>query len=586
MLVVKSRTKLFVVGAALLRTTMAHGGGIQETICKEPHAVFFNQLGYTPNETKRITFLDHQYGSSCEVLNMRGELVLRAAIRELPSHPDYPFHLRECDISSLRDPGSYRIQLEHSSFRYSLAVRAEPLKDLLPASIKTFYYQRASLALAQDHAGKWARPAGHPDRNLRIRIEGESERRKDVPGGWYDAGDYGKYVVNAGISVGTLLLLAEHYPDAIGDDLNLPESGNRVSDLLDEIRYELEWLLSMQDEDGGVFFKVGAAQWPGFIMPHQDQQERLIIGKSTGSTLNLAAVAAHASRVFVRIDRRFAHRLLDAAENAWRWAKQNPQVDAPVYEGGGTGAYPDGLFQDEFLWAASQLARATKHSEYRHFLNHAIEASTLNNESEEAQWWRKTTAIAYLGLSRNTDSYILNRQMQAKVRQELINYAWRISNKARHEPFYIPYRGSEFIWGSNGGLANLGMILAEAYEISEEPAFLEALRAINHYLLGHNIHAISFVTGFGHRSVQAPHHRISGSDGIPNAIPGFIVGGPNIERPDAIFGVPYGPIQTGPLLYIDHEQSFGSNEVAINWSAAFSYLLAAVHHHAETPGKP
>lgn len=582
MKVAKFCGSLVFLAVSSIFTSPSHAGSQNSHPINGQNEAFFNQLGYTPHETKRVTIVGDESSTNCEVLNSVGQVVLRVNLRELSPHPDYPVRLRQCDVSALREVGDYRVQTQQFASSLPLHVRQDPINELFFASIRAFYFQRASLTLTPETAGPWSRPAGHPDRNLRTRVDGEAEQRIDAPGGWYDAGDYGKYVVNAGISVGTLLLLAEHYPDAIGDRLNIPESGNRISDLLDEVRYELEWLLSMQDKDGGVFFKVGSSAWAGFVMPHLDQQERLIIGKSTGSTLNLAAVAAHASRVFLKIDRHFSHQLLKAAEAAWRWARQNPNIDAPTYEGGGTGAYPDGVFQDEFLWAASHLARATKSIEYRQFLHRAIESSTLKDESAEALWWRKTTTIAYLGLSRLSDTDILSRDLQTKVRQEIVSYARRVASTARHEPFHIPYRGDDFIWGSNGGLANLGMVLAEAYTIDKDPAFLETMRATAHYLLGHNIHGITFVTGFGYRSVRAPHHRIIGSDTVHEAIPGFIVGGPNIEKPDAIFGIPYGPVQTGPFLYVDNQHSFGSNEVAINWSAAFSYLLAAIQHDSKT----
>jgi endoglucanase len=246
--------------------------------------VFFNQLGYRTLDRKVITVADTS-SLSCDVMDQQGRMTLTTPLQDLSVHPDYPMNLKSCDVSALQQPGSYTLKI--GDFRHPLPLRIAhgPWKDLMPASNKVFYFQRASVPLEAVHAGPWARPAGHPDNSLRTVVDGEPETKKNVPGGWYDAGDYGKYVVNAGISVATLLLQAERYPESVGDQLNIPESNNAISDLLDELRYELNWLIRMQDSDGGVHFKVGGAQWSGFVLPHQDFMERLIIGKSTASTL-------------------------------------------------------------------------------------------------------------------------------------------------------------------------------------------------------------------------------------------------------------------------------------------------------------
>jgi endoglucanase len=550
------------------------GTGAESADKGEDPGIFFNQLGYEPHDRKIVTMINTT-ASHCEVLDGKGRLLKSAVVQNLSAHPDYPLSLKSCDLSELQDVGSHTIRLGDYTYHYPLQVQLQPWKNLLASSGKAFYFQRSSVALDASHAGPWARPAGHLDRDLRVIVEGESSKRHDAPGGWYDAGDYGKYVVNAGISLGTLLLQVERFPHAIGDHLNIPESGNGVSDLLDEIRYELNWLLTMQDKDGGVFFKVGANQWSGFVLPHQDQFERLIIGKSTASSLNFAAVCAQASRIYAPLDANFAQHLLVAAETAWQWARMHPFIQAPAYASGGTGIYGDDHFFDEFLWAASQLAQVSDKPGYRSYLQEHLPQSHLRNEQAEAEWWKRTLPMAYLSLSRVRDASILTNVLQNQVKVELVAYARRMVNQAKDEPFQIPYRGNDFIWGSNGGLANIGMILMEAYAREADRRFLESARSILHYFLGHNAHGISFVTGFGFRSPRFPHHRPSGGDNVVEPVPGFLVGGPNIGRQDERDGAIY-KYGTGPLSYVDQQPSFASNEVAINWSAPLSYLLAAL----------
>src|SRR5690606_35637774 len=146
--------------------------------------------------------------------------------------------------------------------------------------------------------------AGHPDDRVAIHPSAASATRPAgtfivAPFGWYDAGDYGKYVVNSGITTGTLLSLLEDYPAAAQRlETNIPESGDGVPDLLDEVLWNLRWMLSMQDPaDGGVYHKLTTASFAGMVMPEAATAQRYVVQKSTPAALNLAAVAAQASRV-------------------------------------------------------------------------------------------------------------------------------------------------------------------------------------------------------------------------------------------------------------------------------------------------
>ena len=137
------------------------------------------------------------------------------------------------------------------------------------------------------------------------------------PGGWYDAGDYGKYVVNGALSTGQMLLLCTLYPQAVTDQaLHIPESGNGISDLLDELKYELDWLLTMQDEDGGVFHKLTAKNFSGFVSPEAYDLDRYVIGKGTAASLDFAAVLAQAARLLAPTNEFWSQKALEAAEKA------------------------------------------------------------------------------------------------------------------------------------------------------------------------------------------------------------------------------------------------------------------------------
>jgi endoglucanase len=168
------------------------------------------------------------------------------------------------------------------------------------ASLKFFYFQRASTALEEEYAGIYAREMGHPDNAVKYHVStGKADTSATFDGskGWYDAGDYGKYIVNSGISTYTLLQLYQHNKDYYKQlNLNIPESNNKVPDILDEIRWNLEWMLTMQDPtDGAVFHKLTTLNFSGAIMPQYDDDPRYAIGKTTTATWNFAAVMALAA---------------------------------------------------------------------------------------------------------------------------------------------------------------------------------------------------------------------------------------------------------------------------------------------------
>src|SRR5205823_2120648 len=171
-------------------------------------------------------------------------------------------------------------------------------------AIKGFYYQRTAIDLPVKYAGQWARPAGHPDTRVLIHPSAASADRPagtviSSPKGWYDAGDYNKYIVNSGITMGTLLSLCEDFPDYIKKlNTNIPESTNNVPDVLDEVLWNLRWMLTMQDPaDGGVYHKLTNASFDGMVMPDKATKERYVVAKSITATLDFAAVMAQASRV-------------------------------------------------------------------------------------------------------------------------------------------------------------------------------------------------------------------------------------------------------------------------------------------------
>ena len=537
----------------------------------DPTRILIDLEGWTPGAVKRF-LVAGSAGKDFAILDSSGKSVFVAALSPL-GHSDLSGQdLSVGDFSKFVRPGKWRIAvdtLRSTSFVIAPDVHASIFRDALRA----FYFQRASVALPESLAGVWARAAGHPDTGLDY-IEAKPARKGKgaAPGGWYDAGDYGKYVVNGGISVATLLTLQDLEPKLVPDGFSrIPESRNGVGDLLDEVRWELDWMSRMQDEDGGVFFKLASTSWNGMILPASDDLPRHIIGKTTASTLNYAAVAAQASRLWKGVDPKYSASCLVRAEKAWSWAKAHPDVSAPS-EHGGSGSYADSQFDDEFFWAASELWLASGKKSYRTEIASRIATLPMLESAD----WERTQNLGYysLALHAGTDSLGLI------ARGRLDTVAANLRATLDGSPLRIPT--GEFRWGSNGDLANRGVILALHHRLSGNRDDLDAMTEIVDYLLGRNPNGASYVSGHGEPSLKHPHLRYAVAGGQDAPPPGLLSGGPNAGRQDDLSHDPGGVRYTHSepaRCWIDDHRSYASNEIAINWNAPLALVLGYLDSH-------
>ena len=512
------------------------------------------------------------------------------------------------NFSEVSEPGEYAIQVWRNGRVAEILFETPPfaisdgwLFRQLLANIKSFYYQRSGVALVPEFAGKWSRPAAHRDDTLAFH---PSMRRAGVwnaHGGWYDAGDYGKYVVNGGVSVATLLLACELVEDSLvsagpekapvyGAVLGgAVDSGDGLKQysLIDEVRFELEFFLRMQDADGGVFFKVTPEHWDGFVSPRESDllQKRLILGKSTTSTLNFAAVMASAGRVYRYCDAAFAECCLQSAVAAYCWAVERPFVDWP-HNTEGSGGYGDEHAEDEFFWARAMLYREllTRGGTYGGLSAAELRPLLLDDvEKLPPKFgvdWRDTQNLGWMALALQD----LDVEMRSLARRTLENTALEIVKAQRLDAYGISL--SRFIWGSNGEIANHALTLAVVRrwkddigpvgtdEKCEKESTLDFwCRELLNFIYGRNPVDVCFVTGAAWSSPMCPHHRLSHSDGIVEPIPGLLVGGINSDRQDLHRAPHYSGNMPG-FSYTDEHCSFASNETAINWNAPLTAVLA------------
>jgi endoglucanase len=444
--------------------------------------------------------------------------------------------------------------------------------DALRLAMRSYYGQRCGCRV--DLGDGYHHEACHLDGAFHA-SSGRSGKVASA-GGWHDAGDYGRYVVNSGLSTATLLWAWELYPETLRNlKLDIPESGGKLPDHLAEVRWNLNWMLSMQDEkDGGVWHKQTSDRFCAFIMPEKDTLTSYVIGtgsepyKSTCATADLAAVAAIAARCYREFDVAFADRCLEAARKAWTWAVANPKVTFRNPHGVSTGEYGDGRCEDEILWASAELFRTTGEAQYEK----AFLAALQEKVEIAAPGWSSLSPFAYW-------TYCMAEKGKPEVRGSLIKAtqdaaAQRIARSGQNG-YGNTLRMRDYVWGSNGVAGNDAVLLLLANRFETNAAARDAAMANLHYLLGCNCFGVSWVTHAGRRPYQHPHHRPSGADGIDAPWPGLLSGGPNAGGGDAIANR---MAKQPPMkMWVDEQGAYSMNEVAINWNAPLVFLLAAAN---------
>lgn len=546
------------------------------------NGIKFNQIGFYPKSKKVAVVNGATKDSFYVVTENLLDTIYKDTLSVAKSWAYSGEVVRLADFSKIQTPGIYYMRVPGlNNVSDPINISENAFTEIDKASLKMFYYQRNSSAITSQYGGKWARASGHPDNAVKIHASAASTTRPtgstiSASKGWYDAGDYNKYIVNAGISTYTLLAAYEHYSaiyDTLG--LNIPESGGALPDILAETKWNLDWMISMQDpEDGGVYTKLTNPNFDGTVMPaNANSTDRYVIMKSTAATLDFAAVFAQAARVYSLYDQALATKYIDAAIKAFIWAENNPSItynqssmNAAYDPDITTGGYGDGYLGDEFNWAACELFVTTGNLNYLNYVN--------SNISVSAPSWPNVNTLGYISMSHN-DINLKNGVTASSYKNKIINTANTFKNHAIYTSAYqisMGQNAGDFTWGSNAVAANQSLVLLQAFAYTKDSSYLFAAQGNLDYLLGRNPMKFTYVTGFGNNSPYKPHHRPMEADGIVEPIPGFLVGGPHSGQQD---GCVY-PSNLPALSYLDETCSYSTNEIAINWNAPLAYILGAI----------
>ena len=520
-----------------------------------------NQVGYLPNAVKVAVMNGDAITDKASVVDCAtGKAVYEGDVAAASMNKSTGRNEARFDFSSVTAPGTYKIVAgDKESFEFKIG--ADVYDEAFKASLRMFYLQRCGMELTSDLAGDYAHPACHTEKAT---VFGTSEKI-DVSGGWHDAGDYGRYVVSGAKAAADLMLAYKLYPNAFDDALNIPESGNGVPDVLDEVRYELDWLFKMQNSEGGVYHKVTCANFPGFVMPEEETEELIVTPVSTTATADFAAVMAMASVVFAEFDMPYSQRCLDAATRATNYLESHKGVEGTKNPDGiVTGEYPDDKDIDERIWAYAELYKATGEAVYDEEFSKLMQSGA--SCAADLGWQGVSAYAGYAYLSAPTKGKFYDA-----VLASFMGGIADVEATASTDSYNSSLK--EYPWGSNMTIANNGMYVLLYDKIAGYAKGDEIARQQLNYLLGTNGTGYCFLTGFGTLSPTTPHHRPSQAKKA--AVPGMVAGGPNQNLED-----PYAQnvlADTAPALcYADSDQAYSLNEVTIYWNSPVVFLFAYV----------
>lgn len=564
-------------------------------------AIRVNQLGYLPNTAKRATLKTaSRTPIDWELVAADGSVALRGKSQVHGEDRDSGEYVHVIDFSSLTKPGTGYVLRAGDAKSDPFDIDGGIFSKLKYDALAYFYRNRSGIPIEQPWAGgeQWTRPAGHlSDKSVPCGKDTGCNYSLDVSGGWYDAGDFGKYVVNGGISVWTLLNQYERAvhlggaPAEFGDGkLSIPESKNKVPDLLDEARWEIEFLMKMQvpagkPKAGMAHHKIHDVEWSGIgAAPHEDKLARHLRPPSTAATLNLAAVGAQCARIWKTIDPAFSAKCLAASERAWNAAKANPAIYAPASDKVGGGPYDDQDVSDEFYWAAAELFITTGKPEYRDLVTHSKHFTRLPEGlngaggATSSMSWQATGALGTISLAIVPNG--LDKGQVGALRTQIVHAADGYLAIADKQGYGVPLSGGaggKYPWGSNSLVLNNGIILALAYDLTKKPQYLNGVVDAIDYVLGRNPLAKSYVTGYGDNPLENPHHRFwahQANAKYPKAPPGAVSGGPNSGLEDP-YAQAAGLKGCAPMkCFVDHIEAWSVNEITINWNAPLAWVTA------------
>ncbi|CAH1220668.1 hypothetical protein PAECIP111892_04892 [Paenibacillus auburnensis] len=510
---------------------------------------YYNQLSAdigTPFAVKRV---------SDDSVAYSGTLSLLAAYDELSGEKVF-----QADFSGLNEPGKYYITVDGvDEPSVPFEIGPDVYNSLLNDVQKFFYFQRANDDLLPEHAGEFARTGLHKiDANLPL--QSDPSKHKDVSGGWWDAGDTGKYVTAAATAVSDLLWAYESFPQQFTDgQLNIPESGNNIPDLIDEIKFETDFFLKMQEEQSGGFYS--------YVVRDPAPQRYLMDGTGeksiipTSQTAATVGALAHAYTVFKDVAgmEDYANTLLAAAVKGWSYLEAHPEFIAQP-----DGPYNDDDDKNDRFYAASALYRATGEARYNDFV--VANYKAFEDKFKTTDFSHGIGSMELIGFYHYLSGPAPSEEVKAWFVPKYNQWRDTVIDTAVNQAVWHNSTNKGFYWGANSNVAGVAVSLDIGSRIigNYDERTLQVASGNLNYLLGINPLQLSFISGYGENRVHITHHAIYMRDFIKEIPNGYMPGGPNNN----------GKYNFPAKAYNQSTVDWESNEQALNYNSPLIYLTA------------
>lgn len=527
--------------------------------------IFVNQCGYQPEMKKEVTFRTEE-PVEFTVFRSDGSAACKGVaekkiVNESAKETDFIG-----DFSELKDEGRYFISAKGLGESDTFTIGKDVYLDAFQKAFHFFYLQRCGCELPKEAAGIYAHAACHTGQAT---VYGSTKKR-NVNGGWHDAGDYGRYVGPGAMAVAQLLLayeadrgLAQSYCNPVNN-----EKVQKMPAYLAEVKYELDWMMKMQREDGALYHKVSCRNFCGFIMPEEEKEELVLSPVSVTATADFAAVTAMAVRFYQEYDEAYAEKLAEVSKKAYAAMKEmalpggfkNPKDIT-------TGEYGDDCDLDERYWAAAELYKAFGEEMYRRDFE-----ALAREKIYHGYGWVEMGSYgnrAYL-----STTYEVDEELKKQIAESMAELGEKKSEIAGKDGYGTALSAKEYSWGSNLDAANNGLHLCDAWRLTGEEKYRKAAEQQLHYLLGRNPMGLCYLTGCGTDAIKHPHHRPSGFLG--KAMPGMLSGGPCDWLADEVTKQIFTKETAPAKCLADMTGSYSTNEVTVYWNSAFVQLLCEV----------
>ena len=483
---------------------------VNNPIIKEPKV---NQEGYLPDGEKYFV-LSQSAGinkvDSFQILDSTGKTAFSGTlssnlIDDTTSTGEKVFRV---DFSSLTLPGQFTVSMGNLK-SVPFAIKNNLYENLFRDSLRCFYLIRCGTSINDPVTG-----LKHDTCHMKdAPFQSDPGKSGDFTGGWHNACDYGKWTHMEAISCAWMMWLYElKSKEMAGFQNHIPESGNGISDLLNEAKWGLTWLLKMQDADGGVYHKVDSEDH--FCVgtgPDKDPASRFLQGEGCIDAGVFTGVMCQATRVFWTIDPPFAKKCWAAANRSWTWLGQHPDARFKDPD------YGDDDPSQEELWALGEMARMSQDKSLETRFEHESAVTRLQPVSWMTPQFFGYMAVAFGSKASPSEKHIIT--------QTLTQICDDLAQKADNNGYAVCLTPTEYYWESNENILDKTGAFLFAYHLTDDDKYKRAaLRQMN-YILGLNSLETSFVTGHGDKAESHPHHWDYASYHI--VMPGWVGGGAN-----------------------------------------------------------